>query len=159
MAAAVVLATVPTRARGHWVPVGMALWRRGVRRCTRRWPLLFKTVAARSKVRHLQPAVVNVVSVARGGEATHPRVLCACTECSVQLLRSVSPWSAGVGVEKSIHTAMVKLIETAQRFVYIENQYFISSTPDNGVQNNVVATLLARIVRAIDTGYVYGPRC
>ena len=29
----------------------------------------------------------------------------------------------------------------------------------NGVQNNVVATLLARIVRAIDTGYVYGPRC
>lgn len=37
---------------------------------------------------------------------------------------------------------------------YMENQYFISSTPDNGAKNGVVEALLVRIRRAIEGGCV-----
>ena len=37
---------------------------------------------------------------------------------------------------------------------YMENQYFISSTPDNGVKNGVVEALLGRIRQAIEHGCV-----
>lgn len=43
-----------------------------------------------------------------------------------------------VTVEQSIHTAYVRAIRSAKRFIYIENQYFIGSSygwrPDDGVR-------------------------
>ena len=73
-------------------------------------------------------------------------------DCHIQLCRSVGPWSIGVATETSIEAAYVHLIETAQHFVYIENQYFISSTSGNSVQNKIADTLMKRICTAIETG-------
>lgn len=61
-----------------------------------------------------------------------------------------SDWSAGVQHEASIHCAYVDGIKNAQHFIYIENQFFISS--QNGswgkVQNEVQSAIVERIVRA-----------
>ncbi len=49
--------------------------------------------------------------------------------CEVQILRSASTWSLGVSdTEFSIHTAYIKMIEDSDHFVYMENQFFITST-------------------------------
>ena len=65
----------------------------------------------------------------------------------VQVLRSVDKWSAGQALEASIHNAYLHAIETAEHFIYIENQFFISSQPGN-VMNRVMSALASRIVRA-----------
>jgi len=48
-----------------------------------------------------------------------------------QLLRSVSAWSCGFIeadlVEQSIHDAYIQTITKAQHYVYIENQFFITT--------------------------------
>ena len=44
-----------------------------------------------------------------------------------QALRSITRWSGGRDSEASIGAAYISLIEEAQHFIYIENQYFISS--------------------------------
>ena len=44
--------------------------------------------------------------------------------------------------------AYYELIEGAQYFVYIENQFFISSTAGSAVQNRVAQALVNRIIRA-----------
>ena len=57
--------------------------------------------------------------------------------CTV--LRSIGPWSAGVETERSIQNAYLETIARAERFIYIENQYFISCVepPDtNATPNN-----------------------
>ena len=77
-----------------------------------------------------------------------------CSSCTVQTLRSIGGWSAGVArTEASIHEAMQHLIATSCHYVYIENQFFISacggeSAADSAVQNRVAQCLLERIVRA-----------
>ena len=48
------------------------------------------------------------------------------TNCSIQLIRSVSRWSIGLPTETSILNAYVGLIRNASSYVYIENQFFIS---------------------------------
>ncbi|KAJ6632257.1 phospholipase D/nuclease [Mycena sp. CBHHK59/15] len=69
--------------------------------------------------------------------------------CRVQVVRSVSDWSHGVLIEHSIQNAYCQLIEEAEHFIYIENQFFISSTYDNDeVKNQIAAALVRRIVRA-----------
>lgn len=40
-------------------------------------------------------------------------------ECSVQILRSISPWSAGVPRESSIHACMLELIQNARHFMCV----------------------------------------
>ncbi|KAJ8752473.1 hypothetical protein K2173_004761 [Erythroxylum novogranatense] len=74
-----------------------------------------------------------------------PRVSCHC-----QVIRSVSQWSAGVNQpEESIHNAYCSLIEKAEHFVYIENQFFISGLhEDEVIQNRVVEALYRRILLA-----------
>ena len=68
----------------------------------------------------------------------------------VQLLRSVDNWSAGQPREASIHKAYVDAIKNAKHFIYIENQFFISS--QNGswgdIKNEIQEALVKRIVRA-----------
>ncbi|XP_041017183.1 phospholipase D zeta 1-like isoform X1 [Juglans microcarpa x Juglans regia] len=73
-----------------------------------------------------------------------------CTSCHVQIIRSVSQWSAGTSQpEKSIHSAYCSLIEKAQHFIYVENQFFISGLKgDEIIQNRVLEALYRRIVKA-----------
>ncbi|OMP11451.1 Phospholipase D/Transphosphatidylase [Corchorus olitorius] len=74
-----------------------------------------------------------------------PRAACHC-----QIIRSVSQWSAGTSpTEESIHTAYCSLIEKAEHFIYIENQFFISGlAEDDIIQNRVLEALYRRILRA-----------
>ena len=72
--------------------------------------------------------------------------------CEVQILRSAGPWSLGTPdrTEHSIMNAYAKLIEESEHFVYIENQFFISSceTETTTIHNIIGDALVARIVRA-----------
>lgn len=71
--------------------------------------------------------------------------------CEVQMLRSASNWSLGVDeTEHSIQTAYVHMIEESDHFVYIENQFFITSTEAYGTRivNRIGDALVDRIIRA-----------
>jgi len=71
--------------------------------------------------------------------------------CNCQVLRSLSFWSGQDQegkTESSIYGAMMFSIANANHFIYIENQYFISSTA-RGVKNDIGMALLKRIRRAI----------
>ncbi|KAL1549559.1 Phospholipase D zeta 2 [Salvia divinorum] len=51
--------------------------------------------------------------------------------------------------EDSIHRAYCALIEEAEHFIYIENQFFISGVPeDEFIQNLVLESMYKRIMRA-----------
>ncbi|KAI2640170.1 phospholipase D [Xylaria nigripes] len=73
--------------------------------------------------------------------------------CEVQMLRSAGDWSLGFSKdhrEHSIQTAYVKLIEESEHFVYMENQFFITSTEtlSTKVVNRIGDALVERIIRA-----------
>ena len=79
-----------------------------------------------------------------------PRVTC-------QVLRSASDWSAGIeDHESSIYSAVETAIEASEFYVYIENQFFITSCADglgaghdhDVVENTVGKALYERILRA-----------
>lgn len=66
--------------------------------------------------------------------------------CDCQLLRSGGRWSLGLeDPETSIHTAYLHLIDSADHYIYIENQFFISSTAGRPVRNQVAQALVERI--------------
>ena len=75
--------------------------------------------------------------------------------CEVQILRSACWWSLGTPdqTERSILNAYIKLIEQSEHFVYIENQFFISSCEVEGtrIENQIGDALVERIVRASQT--------
>ncbi|KAL1902945.1 Phospholipase D1 [Sporothrix stenoceras] len=71
--------------------------------------------------------------------------------CEVQILRSASAWSLGItDVECSIQTAYISMIEESEHFIYMENQFFITSTETLNVKivNRVGDALVERIIRA-----------
>ncbi|KAK4939587.1 Phospholipase D1 [Elasticomyces elasticus] len=72
--------------------------------------------------------------------------------CEVQIVRSAGPWSMGTPdkTEHSIMNAYTKLIEESEHFVYMENQFFISSCQTEGttVHNQIGDALVERITRA-----------
>ncbi len=72
--------------------------------------------------------------------------------CEVQILRSTCWWSIGTPnkTEHSIMNAYVKMIETSEHFVYIENQFFVSSCVVDGtkIENLIGDALFNRIRRA-----------
>ncbi|KAG2355827.1 hypothetical protein BDR07DRAFT_1473986 [Suillus spraguei] len=69
--------------------------------------------------------------------------------CRVQAVRSVSDWSHGVLTEHSIQNAYIQLINEANHFIYIENQFFISNTREEGpVKNQIAKAIVQRIIRA-----------
>lgn len=75
-----------------------------------------------------------------------PRLRCSC-----QVVRSVGLWSAGTSQpeEASIHAAYCSLINKAEHFIYIENQFFISGFDDDDViHNHVLQALFNRIMEA-----------
>jgi phospholipase D1/2 len=73
-----------------------------------------------------------------------------------QILRSASNWSIGLKIrnhENSILNAYMALILAAEHFIYIENQFFISSVASskdtaNPVINEIAKALYMRIIRA-----------
>jgi phospholipase D1/2 len=67
----------------------------------------------------------------------------------IQALRSASAWSSkNCKTERSIYNCYIELIYHAKRFIYIENQFFISSNAGKGVRNKIVEALFRRIRRA-----------
>ncbi|CAG8492249.1 5229_t:CDS:10 [Ambispora gerdemannii] len=72
--------------------------------------------------------------------------------CNVQLLRSSAEWSSGVKQELSIYNAYIDLIRKSKHFIYIENQFFVTSTGEsdkpNPIQNIIGQELVNRIIKA-----------
>ncbi|KAG7088566.1 hypothetical protein E1B28_012546 [Marasmius oreades] len=72
--------------------------------------------------------------------------------CEMQICRSAGPWSLGTPgrIEHSIQNAYLKAIQMSEHFVYIENQFFITSTvvSDVKIENNIGDALVHRIIRA-----------
>ncbi|KAG8970123.1 Phospholipase D1 [Tulasnella sp. 419] len=76
--------------------------------------------------------------------------------CEIQICRSAGPWSLGTQnrIEHSIQNAYLKAIQMSEHFIYIENQFFITSTVVNEVvvENNIGDALVHRIIRAHKEG-------
>ena len=75
--------------------------------------------------------------------------------CEVQVLRSAGYWSLGLKeTEKSIQNAYLKLIETSNHYIYIENQFFVTTSEWDGVviENKIGDAIVDRIVRANSEG-------
>lgn len=72
--------------------------------------------------------------------------------CEIQMLRSCAWWSIGTPdkTEHSIMNAYIKMIEQSDHFVYIENQFFVSSCEVEGttIENSIGNALVERITRA-----------
>lgn len=71
--------------------------------------------------------------------------------CEVQILRSATTWSLGIeDTEHSIQSAYIKMIDNSDHFVYMENQFFITSTEtlNNKILNGIGDALVRRILRA-----------
>ena len=74
--------------------------------------------------------------------------------CEVQMLRSAGPWSLGTPnkTEHSIMNAYADMIKQSEHFIYIENQFFISSceTEATNIMNCIGEALVERAVRAAE---------
>ncbi|KAA8910585.1 hypothetical protein FN846DRAFT_524598 [Sphaerosporella brunnea] len=71
--------------------------------------------------------------------------------CEVQIVRSSADWSHGIlPKDNSIQHAYKDLIENAQHFVYIENQFFITATGDKQkpVYNQIGRAIVNAVIRA-----------
>ncbi|KAG1441840.1 hypothetical protein G6F56_011311 [Rhizopus delemar] len=76
--------------------------------------------------------------------------------CRVQLLRSSSQWSSGITREHSIYNAYMECITKSKHFIYIENQFFISTTrEDKLLRNKIAQAIVERIKRAHKKGENY----
>ncbi|KAL0074116.1 hypothetical protein J3Q64DRAFT_1735116 [Phycomyces blakesleeanus] len=67
--------------------------------------------------------------------------------CRVQLLRSSAEWSSGIEREHSIYNAYMECISKAKHFVYIENQFFISATTQEGILRNKIAQAMVERIK------------
>ena len=75
----------------------------------------FKKFWEQPEEKELEPSVVNVNFFRKG------------IKSNVQVLRSASKWSVGIGKkENSILQGYYQLIDNAQHYLYIENQFFVS---------------------------------
>ncbi|CAG8441424.1 6591_t:CDS:10 [Funneliformis caledonium] len=71
--------------------------------------------------------------------------------CEVQLLRSSAEWSSGIKLDNSIYNAYCHLIRDAKHFIYIENQFFITSSENDSnyvVKNRIGEFIVERVKRA-----------
>lgn len=72
--------------------------------------------------------------------------------CKCQIVRSAGQWSMGLHqdeIEKSIQLAYCDMIKNSKYFIYIENQFFVSSTSGAPVTNSIAQCLADRLVQAI----------
>lgn len=71
--------------------------------------------------------------------------------CKCQVLRSSSQWNTGLSrPEQSIYKAYIHLIQTSKHYIYIQNQYFISSISRSSPKNRILEAIYRRICKAID---------
>lgn len=71
-----------------------------------------------------------------------------------QIIRSSDDWSSGILNDHSIQNAYKEIIEKAQHYVYIENQFFITATGDQQgpVENTIGQSIVNAVVRAAKEG-------
>jgi len=69
----------------------------------------------------------------------------------MQVVRSSADWSHGILTEHSIQNAYRQLIMESNHCIYIENQFFITTTGNkkSPVQNTIGLALVDRIVSAV----------
>lgn len=67
-----------------------------------------------------------------------------------QIVRSSDDWSSGILNDKSIQNAYQEVIENAQHYVYIENQFFITATGEHQspIHNTIGRSIVNACVRA-----------
>ena len=70
-----------------------------------------------------------------------------------QVVRSIGAWSGGFAenqCERSIYEAYINMIDKAQHYIYIENQFLVSTTSYGGITlfNKVVAKIEEKILQA-----------
>lgn len=67
-----------------------------------------------------------------------------------QVVRSSSDWSSGILNDQSIQNAYSEVIEKAEHYVYIENQFFITATGENQapVHNTIGRSIVNACIRA-----------
>eukprot|EP01133_Synstelium_polycarpum_P003574 gene3574-4089_t len=63
----------------------------------------------------------------------------------VQIVRSVCDWSAGQSLENSIYKAYINLINMSQHFIYIQNQFFISSVGQPQPNNQIAFAIFKSV--------------
>ncbi|KAG1152416.1 hypothetical protein G6F37_000260 [Rhizopus arrhizus] len=71
--------------------------------------------------------------------------------CRVQVLRSSAEWSSGIPLEHSIQNAYIDVISQARHYIYIENQFFITTTEKDSsyiIKNQIGDAIVKRIIRA-----------
>lgn len=71
--------------------------------------------------------------------------------CEIQILRSAGSWSLGLKeTERSIQNAYLKLIEESEHYIYIENQFFVTTSEWDGVvvENKIGNAIVDRIIKA-----------
>lgn len=73
---------------------------------------------------------------------------------NAQIVRSSSDWSSGILTEHSIQNAYKQVIEEAQHYVYIENQFFITATGEEQkpILNTIGRSIVDACVRASKEG-------
>lgn len=71
-----------------------------------------------------------------------------------QIVRSSDDWSSGILLEHSIQTAYCEVIENAEHYVYIENQFFITATGEQQapIHNTIGRALVNAVIRAAQGG-------
>jgi len=73
------------------------------------------------------------------------------TNCDIQVVRSCSSWSTGgQKTESSIYECYLENIKKSKHFIYIENQFFITSLSDNNVSNSIGDAIVDRILMAFN---------
>lgn len=71
-----------------------------------------------------------------------------------QIVRSSDDWSSGILLEHSIQNAYCEVIEKAEHYVYIENQFFITATGDqqSPIHNTIGRAIVNAVLRAAKEG-------
>ncbi|XP_065319200.1 phospholipase D1-like isoform X4 [Gordionus sp. m RMFG-2023] len=68
---------------------------------------------------------------------------------NLTICRSLTTWSGGIKyTESSILQAYISLIKESKRFIYIENQFFVSIHENSMVMNGIAEALYQRIILA-----------
>ena len=109
------------------------------------------------KIQYLPPPVANNgdSTIAVGsGPRLHPLGFPSAgtsTSCRCQVVRSLGRWSAGLKYpETSAYDAWVYAISRAERYIYVEQQYFISNMGEKGARNRIAEAILRRVEWAVD---------
>lgn len=137
--------------RQPWHDIGVQLVGQPARDLSRhfiqRWNLLLRTKNSTVYRPFLLPAPDFTVEETKKLRITGT--------CEVQICRSAGPWSMGLSeVEHSIQTAYLKAISLSEHFIYIENQFFITSTEveETKITNQIGDAIVSRIVQAHEEG-------